>query len=47
MNRWVNKQINNIQLSVHQGSLDMQAGRERAHWGKRRKYGESPEHKRR
>jgi len=39
MNEWIISQ-----LPVHQGSLDLQTG---AHEGKRKKWGESPEHKRR
>lgn len=39
MNEWVT-----FQLPVHQGNLDLQTG---AHEGKRKKWGESPEHKRR
>lgn len=43
---WINKSTI-FQLSVHPGNLDMQAGRAWGTLGKRKKWGEAPEHKRR
>lgn len=39
--------MNYIPASVHQGNLDRQVGEVGTHWGEKKTWGESSEHKRR